>query len=99
MGGITMVRKHRSRLRLGTGSKLVAVGAGVALLASAFATSAPSSASTSSNVLGTAHAATGSTLKVGYITDGENGSVDNLSEIPAAQAAVKYANDYLGGAG
>lgn len=55
-------------------------------------TTAPSSA-----ILGTPDAATGATLKVGYITDGQNGSIDNLTEIPAAQAAVKYVNAYLGG--
>jgi branched-chain amino acid transport system substrate-binding protein len=50
-----------------------------------------------SAIFGTPDAATGATVKVGYITDGQNGSIDNLSEIPAAQAAVKYANAYLGG--
>jgi len=47
--------------------------------------------------LGKSKVAKGSTLTVGYITDGQNGSIDNLSEVPAAQAAAKYVNNYLGG--
>lgn len=54
-------------------------------------------ATAASSVFGAPDAASGSTLKVGYITDGQNGSINNLSEIPAAQAAVKYVNAYLGG--
>jgi branched-chain amino acid transport system substrate-binding protein len=50
-------------------------------------------------VLGTPKAATGTPVKIGYITDGKGQSVDNSSEVPAAQAAAKYANDYLGGLG
>ncbi|MDA8046633.1 MAG: ABC transporter substrate-binding protein [Actinomycetota bacterium] len=88
---------------------------GLALLASACSSSSsPKSTSTSqpasgattattagavSSALGTPNAATGPTLTVGYLTDGQNGSVDNLSEIPAAQAAVSYINAYLGGIG
>jgi branched-chain amino acid transport system substrate-binding protein len=60
------------------------------------ATSSTTATATGS-VFGTTHAATGATLKVGYITDGQNGSINNLSEIPAAQAAVNYVNAYLGG--
>jgi branched-chain amino acid transport system substrate-binding protein len=51
------------------------------------------------SALGAPDAATGPTLTVGYITDGQNGSIDNLSEVPAAQAAASYINDYLGGIG
>jgi branched-chain amino acid transport system substrate-binding protein len=53
----------------------------------------------SSAIFGTPDAATGTAVKIGYITDGQNGSIDNLTEIPAAQAAAKYANAYLGGIG
>ncbi|MDE3205068.1 MAG: ABC transporter substrate-binding protein [Acidobacteriota bacterium] len=69
---------------------LVAVGCG--------SSKSSSSGSTGSNAsLGTPNAASGSPLKVGYITDGQNGSINNLTEVPAAQAAVKYVNAYLGG--
>ncbi len=48
--------------------------------------------------LGTPKAApTGTPLKIGYQTDGKTASIDNSTEIPAAQAAVKYINTYLGG--
>src|SRR5579864_1446996 len=48
--------------------------------------------------LGTPKAApTGTPLKVGYQTDGKTTNIDNSSEVPAAQAAVKYINTYLGG--
>lgn len=94
---------HRRAKRKG----IVTAVAGVALVASACGStsksaSSPSSGSTatsapSASALGTPKAATGTPLRVGYITDGQNGSIDNLSEIPAAQAAVKYVNGYLGG--
>ncbi len=72
---------------------LVAVGCG----SSSKSNGAGPTGSASSANLGTADAATGSPLKVGYITGGQNGSINNLSEVPAAQAAVKYVNAYLGG--
>ena len=48
-------------------------------------------------VLGTPRPATGTPVKIGYMTDGKTASIDNSSEVPAAQAAVKYINGYLGG--
>jgi len=41
--------------------------------------------------------ATGSAVRIGYMTDGKTTSIDDSSEVPAAQAAVKYINGYLGG--
>lgn len=76
-----------------SGSSATTAGSG-ATTAGSSATTAPTA-----SALGTPKAATGSPLKVGYITDGQSGSVDNLSEIPAAQAAVQYLNAYQGGAG
>lgn len=80
---------------------LTAVVVGVALMATGCGSSksGQTAPGATNAALGTADAATGSTMKVGYITDGQNGSVDNLTEVPAAQAAVKYVNAYLGGAG
>jgi branched-chain amino acid transport system substrate-binding protein len=82
----------------------LAAVAAVGLIATACSSSSKSGTSSStatkgSAVFGTPHAASGTTVKVGYITDGQNGSIDNLTEIPAAQAAVKYVNGYLGGIG
>ena len=59
-------------------------------------TSAASGAASTAE-LGTPNAATGAPLKVGYMTDGKSASIDNSSEVPAAQAAAKYVNAYLGG--
>jgi len=62
-------------------------------------TSATTAAATpTTSDLGTAKPApTGTPLKVGYLTDGKTASIDNSTEVPAAQAAVKYINGYLGG--
>jgi branched-chain amino acid transport system substrate-binding protein len=57
--------------------------------------SPPSTAATS--VLGTPKAATGTPVTIGFITDGRGQTIDDSSDVPAAQAAVDYANDYLGG--
>ena len=47
--------------------------------------------------LGTKKAATGATVTIGLVSDGKSDAIDNTPEIKAAQAAVKYANAYLGG--
>ncbi|MCU4186356.1 ABC transporter substrate-binding protein [Acidiferrimicrobium sp. IK] len=90
---------------------VVGAAASMALLVSACGSSSSStpgssgttattaSGASAASALGTPDAATGPTLTVGYITDGQNGSINNLSEIPAAQAAVSYINGYLGGVG
>ena len=41
--------------------------------------------------------ATGSAVTVGFVTDGKTDAIDNTPELKAAQAAVSYANNYLGG--
>ena len=60
-------------------------------------TSAAGGTGASGGVLGPAKAATGSPVKIGFITDGKSATIDNSSEIPAAQAAAKYVNEHLGG--
>jgi branched-chain amino acid transport system substrate-binding protein len=50
-----------------------------------------------SSVLGPKKAATGQALTLGFVTDGKSETVDNTSEVPAAQAAAKYVNEHLGG--
>src|SRR5580658_4505961 len=89
-----MTRFSRSKACAVTALVLV-----VAPLAGCSSSKSNSSSTTvpSTSSLGTPDAATGSPLKVGYITDGQNGNIDNLTEVPAAQAAVKYINAYLGG--
>ncbi|MCU1344224.1 MAG: putative branched-chain amino acid transport system [Acidimicrobiia bacterium] len=60
---------------------------------------AATTTSDASSVLGTPKPATGTPVKIGFITEGKQQAIDNSSEVPAAQAAAKYANDYLGGIG
>lgn len=45
------------------------------------------------------NAASGDPVKIGFATDGRSETVDTSAELPAAQAAVAYANEYLGGLG
>jgi branched-chain amino acid transport system substrate-binding protein len=99
---------HVQRRALAVGFAGVALVAGAcgSSKSSTSSTTAPAASATTSGAattapaadpLGTPTPATGSPLKIGYITDGQSGSIDNLSEIPAAQAAVKYLNAYKGG--
>jgi len=73
--------------------------AGSSTTPGASATTAQGSATTTAaaSAFGPAKPATGTALKIGFITDGKTASIDNSSEVPAAQAAVKYVNQYLGG--
>jgi branched-chain amino acid transport system substrate-binding protein len=48
-------------------------------------------------ILGPTHVATGSPVKLGYIYDGASAAVDDTSDLQAAQAAVKYVNNYMNG--
>jgi branched-chain amino acid transport system substrate-binding protein len=48
-------------------------------------------------VLGTPNKATGDTVKIGYVYDGQSVAIDNTEDMLAAQATVKYVNDYMGG--
>ncbi|MFI5040575.1 MAG: ABC transporter substrate-binding protein [Acidimicrobiales bacterium] len=80
---------------------------GVALLSAACTSSKSSSAgsgasntpttSAASAILGPSKPATGTPIKIGFITDGKSTAIDNSSEVPAAQAAAKYINEHLGG--
>ncbi|MFI5040984.1 MAG: ABC transporter substrate-binding protein [Acidimicrobiales bacterium] len=87
---------------------MAAVVAGATILAACSSSKSSSSSSggqstattaAAASALGTPKPASGTPLKVGYITDGKSANIDNSSEIPSAQAAVKYINDYLGGVG
>ena len=50
-----------------------------------------------SDLLGPATAATGMPIKIGFVSDGQSSTIDNRSEIKAAQATAKYVNEHLGG--
>ena len=67
---------------------------GAATTAAGAATSTTAGAAAA---FGPAKAATGTPVKIGFVTDGKSANIDNSSEVPAAQAAVKYVNGYLGG--
>jgi branched-chain amino acid transport system substrate-binding protein len=60
-------------------------------------TTAGASVRAATSPLGTPKKATGSVVTVGFVSDGKSDAIDNTPEIKAAQAAVSYANDYLGG--
>ena len=71
----------------------------VLLVGAAFATVTTASASVraATSPLGTPKKATGSEVTLGFVSDGKSDAIDNTPEIKAAQAAVSYANNYLGG--
>jgi branched-chain amino acid transport system substrate-binding protein len=77
------------------------VGAGCASSTKSSSTGATESASAGSavNLLGQANKATGTPVKVGFISDGKSASIDDTSEIYAAQASAAYVNNYRGGIG
>lgn len=91
-------RLPRAIITLGMAAALIV---GVAACSSSKSTTggSPDGSSSSNAVdpLGTPKAATGAELKVGFITDGSGATLDNSTEVFAAQAAVSYVNDYLGG--
>jgi len=51
------------------------------------------------SVLGTPNKATGSPVTIGFISEGKSQTIDVSDEIRGAEAAAKYANEYLGGIG
>jgi branched-chain amino acid transport system substrate-binding protein len=81
-------------------SIFAAAASGVLVLAAACGSSSTSSGSSSSSqsaLLGPSKPATGSPVKIGFVSDGKTATIDNSSEIPAAQATAKYINQHLGG--
>ena len=60
-------------------------------------TSASAGVPAAASPLGTPKKATGAVVTLGFVSDGKSDAIDNTSEIKAAQAAVSYANNYLGG--
>lgn len=49
--------------------------------------------------LGPKDKATGATITVGFMSDGQSASVDTTDETPTVEAAERYINEYLGGIG
>ena len=91
-----------------SGLVLVAL-AGIALMVASCGSSPTSTGSTGSTAtggtqspaasgpLGPANVATGTPIKVGFVTDGKTAAADLSSTAPAAQAAASYVNGHLGG--
>jgi branched-chain amino acid transport system substrate-binding protein len=79
------------------GAALIALVATGCSSSSSSGTSTPTTAAADLAVLGTAHAAQGAPLKIGYIYVGQAQSIDNENEIKIAKATTQYVNDYLGG--
>jgi branched-chain amino acid transport system substrate-binding protein len=76
------------------GIACVVLLAGTAL---ATATTASAGVKAAANPLGTPKKATGAVVTLGFVSDGKSEAIDNTPEIKAAQAAVSYVNNYLGG--
>ena len=55
--------------------------------------------SRAASALGEPKPATGKAITIGYVYDGVSDNLDASAELKAAQAAVKYVNNYLGGMG
>jgi branched-chain amino acid transport system substrate-binding protein len=96
-------RSRRARLALP--SLLVAVALITAACGSDSDDDASDSPSTGASTtggpsaLGTAKAATGAPIKIGFITQGVTASNDTINEVKGAKIAADYANAYLGGMG
>jgi branched-chain amino acid transport system substrate-binding protein len=73
--------------------------AAVALVLSACGSSSNDStdSANTAQALGAPNKATGSPVLLGLISDGKGITIDQTDEIKGAQAAIGYANDYLGG--
>jgi branched-chain amino acid transport system substrate-binding protein len=84
----------RRKLSVGVACLVLLVGTALAAAGTAGA-----SVSAAKSPLGTPKKATGSLVTLGFVSDGKSDAIDNTPEIKAAQAAVSYANDYLGGLG
>ncbi|HZP29109.1 MAG TPA: ABC transporter substrate-binding protein [Acidimicrobiia bacterium] len=77
---------------------LTAVVCSALLVSAALVSAGAANAGTAAkDPLGTKKKATGSVVTLGLVSDGKSDAIDNTPEIKGAQAAVKYANDYLGG--
>ena len=83
------------RRKLLVGIWCVGLLVGTALVATV--TSASAGVPAAASPLGTPKKATGAVVTLGFVSDGKSDAIDNTSEIKAAQAAVSYANNYLGG--
>jgi branched-chain amino acid transport system substrate-binding protein len=58
---------------------------------------ASTTTATGGDPLGTPQKATGTPVKIGYISDGRSASIDNTDELLTAEATAKWANDYQNG--
>jgi branched-chain amino acid transport system substrate-binding protein len=76
---------------------LVGAACGSSTKSSATGDAKATSAGSTASVLGQPNKATGTPVKVGLISDGKSATIDDTSEISAAQASASYINDYRGG--
>jgi branched-chain amino acid transport system substrate-binding protein len=88
---------RRSSLAILVCSAVVITACGSSSKSTTGTNSSSSTGGSSSGALGPSKPATGSPVKVGFISDGKSQTIDNSSEIPAAEATAKYINEHLGG--
>jgi ABC-type branched-subunit amino acid transport system substrate-binding protein len=91
------VARRRLRVTLAAGLAAVALTAAACGSSGGSGGGANGSAGADAAILGTAKAASGTPVKIGFMSTGRTQTVDNTDEIKAAQATAAYANAYLGG--
>ncbi|MCM3920587.1 ABC transporter substrate-binding protein [Frankia sp. AiPs1] len=89
--------RQRGVLALGMSAALMVSAAACGSSGGSSSGSTGSTDSAAAQSLGPAKPATGDELKIGFITDGSGTTLDNSTEVAAAQAATSYLNDYQGG--
>src|ERR1700690_1520807 len=90
------------RIRVATTVLVAAAMLGTACSGSGSGTTGTGGKTRTSNsgnlpLLGPVKQASGAPIKIGYIDDGQGVGVDTRPEVAAAEAAVKYVNEHLGG--
>ena len=89
--------RRRLRVTLFAGLAAVALAAAGCGSSGGSGGTANASAGADTALLGTPKAASGTPVKIGFMSTGRTQTVDNSTEIKAAQATAAYANAYLGG--
>jgi ABC-type branched-subunit amino acid transport system substrate-binding protein len=92
-----LLARRRLHVTLAAGLAAVALTAAACGSSGGSGGTANGSAGADTAILGTAKAATGTPVKIGFMAAGRTQTVDTTDEIKAGQAVAAYANAYLGG--
>src|SRR6185369_11697403 len=91
------VARRRLHVTVAAGLAAVALAAAGCGSSGGSGGGANGSAGADAAILGTPKAASGTPVKIGFVSTGRTPAVDTSDEIKGAQATVAYANAYLGG--